>query len=139
MDLRGLPLAEFGFPGELRDRLVEAILDGSKTSTTSRAIEYAVDGEKLPDLADLYAVPDSSGRIVAVIEVTEVRLMRLQDVDLRHVIDEGENDGSVKEWRRGHTLYWEGPEMREFMGDAHVGVDDDTELILERFKVVERF
>src|SRR3954462_3463873 len=34
-ELRGrLPVAEFGFPGELRDRLVPAILAGKKTATT---------------------------------------------------------------------------------------------------------
>jgi hypothetical protein len=30
----GLPLAEFGFPGPLRERLVASILRGEKVSTT---------------------------------------------------------------------------------------------------------
>ena len=34
-----LPLAEFAFPGPLRDALVAAILDGTKTSTTSLAVD----------------------------------------------------------------------------------------------------
>jgi hypothetical protein len=29
-----LPIAEFGFPGPLRDQLVTAILRGAKTTTT---------------------------------------------------------------------------------------------------------
>jgi hypothetical protein len=33
-----LPTVEFAFPGPLRDRLVAAILDGTKTSTTGLLI-----------------------------------------------------------------------------------------------------
>ena len=36
-----LPIFEFAFPGPLRDQLVAAVLDGSKTTTTARY--YAVD------------------------------------------------------------------------------------------------
>lgn len=43
----GLPKAEFTFPGPLRDRLVAAILDGSRTSTTGLAIEYELEAEPL--------------------------------------------------------------------------------------------
>ena len=34
MSLEDLPLAEFAFPGPLRDQLVAAILSGAKTTTT---------------------------------------------------------------------------------------------------------
>jgi len=39
-----LPAAEFGFLGELRDRLVAAILEGEKTSTTGLYAEYEEEG-----------------------------------------------------------------------------------------------
>jgi len=48
----GLPRAEFGFPGPLRDRLVAAILDGSKTSTTSLLLGYESSDERLPTVGD---------------------------------------------------------------------------------------
>ncbi|WP_281268302.1 hypothetical protein [Arthrobacter livingstonensis] len=38
-----LPIAEFAFPGPLRDQLVAAILDGFKTSTTGTVLEYEVE------------------------------------------------------------------------------------------------
>lgn len=37
--MHDLPKAEFAFPGPLRDQLVAAILDGTKTSTTSPEID----------------------------------------------------------------------------------------------------
>jgi hypothetical protein len=42
---RELPRVEFAFPGSLRDKLVGAILDGTKTSTTSMIMEYEVEDE----------------------------------------------------------------------------------------------
>ena len=37
------PIAEFAFPGPLRDRLIAAILDGTKTSTSSTLLEYSTE------------------------------------------------------------------------------------------------
>lgn len=133
-----LPVAEFAFPGPLRDALVAAILDGTKTSTSSTVDGYAVDGEPFPQVGERSALVDSDGRRVAVIETTEVRRARLADVDLQHAVDEGEGYESVAQWRAGHERFWHSEEVRAEMGDPGYTVDDDTELVLERFVVVER-
>ena len=135
MDLSGLPHAEFGFPGPLRDKLVAAILSGAKTSTTSLAAQYGAT-EPMPAVGDRSAVVDSAGRPVAAIEVTEVRVVRLADVDLRHAVDEGEGYASVAEWRAGHEGFWNGAEMRDYLGDPDFVVDDDTPVVAERFRVL---
>lgn len=88
-DAASLPTAEFAFPGRLRDRLVAAILDGSKTSTTGLALEYERE-ERLPQVGDRSVLVDSDGRPVAVLEVTSVRVAPLAEVDLSHARDEGE-------------------------------------------------
>ena len=44
----GLPVAEFAFPGPLRDLLVAAILDGTKTTTTGLLVDFEQDGSPLP-------------------------------------------------------------------------------------------
>ena len=75
-----LPIAEFAFPGELRDRLVAAILAGEKTSTAATLREYSVEDEQLPIVGECAAVVDSDGRRVAVIETTAVAILRLADV-----------------------------------------------------------
>jgi uncharacterized protein YhfF len=136
MDAADLPLVEFAFPGPLRDQLVAAILDGSKTSTTARVAEYEIENERLPQVGERGAVPDSSGRLVAIIEMTAVKSVRLADVDLQHVIDEGEGFDSIADWREGHTRFWDSTEMHEALG-ARLPVTDDTELVLQRFRVVE--
>jgi uncharacterized protein YhfF len=137
-DPGSLPVAEFGFPGPLRDRLVAAILDGSKTSTSSMVIEYVVENEPEPQIGQLQVVIDSVGAAVAVIETTAVERMPLAEVGLAHAIAEGEGYTSVAEWRASHEEYWNGAEMRACLRDLHYAIDDSTEVFLERFRVVER-
>ncbi len=69
--LPSLPVAEFAFPGPLRDRLVAAILAGSKTTTSLRA-EYDIEDEPLPSAGVRQLVIDSLARPVAVIEIPRV-------------------------------------------------------------------
>jgi uncharacterized protein YhfF len=133
-----LPVAQFGFPGPLRDKLVAAILDGTKTSTTGLLQDYEIDDEPLPEVGDRSAVVDSAGRRVAVIEMTEVRVIRLGDVDLDHARDEGEGYDSVADWRAGHEGFWHGTDYRGWLGDPDFVVTDDTSAVLERFRLVER-
>jgi len=136
MKINDLPVAEFAFPGPLRDRLVDAILSGSKTSTSGLMLDYEHENEPLPEVGHLAAIVDSSGRRVAVIEVTEVRVVRLEDVDLRHVLDEGEGFESVQQWRSGHEEFWHNAEVRAELGDPNFTVDDDTLVVVERFRLV---
>ncbi|MER7278258.1 ASCH domain-containing protein [Dactylosporangium sp. NPDC000244] len=131
-----LPIAEFGFPGELRDKLVAAVLDGSKTTTTGLLQDYELDQEPLPVVGRRAAVVDSAGRRVGVIEVVEVRVARLGDVDLAHAVDEGEGDATVAQWRETHERFWHGPEYRGWLGDPAFTVDDDTRAVLQRFRLV---
>ncbi|WP_449374393.1 ASCH domain-containing protein [Arthrobacter psychrolactophilus] len=138
IDYSTLPICEFAFPGPLRDQLVGAVLDGSKTSTTATFIEYEIENESLPRVGDQELVIDSEGNGVAVIEMTEVRIVRLADVELRHAIDEGEGYTSVAQWRAGHEGFWHSAEMRQAMGDPNFSVDDETPVVLQRFRVVER-
>lgn len=97
-----LPKAEFAFPGPLRDKLVAAILDGSKTSTAGLVIDYEHEGEPLPEAGDRSVLVDSDERPVGIIEVTGVRVVPLAEVDLAHALDEGEDYADVAAWRAGH-------------------------------------
>lgn len=131
-----LPPSEFAFPGPLRDRLVAAILSGRKTSTTSLAIEYDVEGDPLPKAGDRAVLIGSAGEPLAVLETTEVRLMPVRDIDLAHAIDEGEGYESVAAWRAGHERFWHSTPMRNFLHRPDFAVTDDTVVVAERFRVV---
>jgi uncharacterized protein YhfF len=131
-------MAEFAFPGPLRDALVSAVISGQKVSTTSLRREYELDESPLPVPGERSVVVDSSNRPVAVIETTCVKVVRLGDVDVSHATDEGEGFNSVAEWRAGHERFWHCDEMRQALGDPTFTVNDDTPVVLERFRVIER-
>lgn len=133
-----LPVAEFGFPGPLRDALVAAILRGEKTSTTGLLEEYRREGSPLAEVGSREAVVDSQGARVAVIETTEVEVKRMGDVDLPFAIEEGEGFTTLEEWRDAHVRFFTSPEMTALLGDPPVPVDDDTLVVCMRFRLVER-
>jgi uncharacterized protein YhfF len=133
-----LPVAEFAFPGPLRDQLVAAVLAGAKTTTTGLVADYEHEGSPLPRPGLREAVIHSAGNRVAVIETTAVRVIRLGDVDLAHALDEGEGFTSVAEWRAGHEQFWHSKEMRQALNDPAFTVDDDTLVVAQRFRLVER-
>ncbi|MFE3203672.1 ASCH domain-containing protein [Embleya sp. NPDC059237] len=138
VDVFEYPPMEFAFPGPLRDALVAAVLDGTKTSTTGVLADYEHAGEELPRVGDRYTVVDSGGCGVGVIEIIEVRVLRLADVDWSHVRDEGEGDTSIAQWRANHEKFWHGPEMRAAMDDPGFTVDDDTRVVAQRFGLLPR-
>jgi uncharacterized protein YhfF len=119
-------LCELGYPGPLRDQLVGAALRGEKTATSSLLQEWEEDGEPLPQPGERQAMVDSDGRRIAVIEIIAVDVIRLADADMRLARDEGEGFRSVAEWREAHEEFWSRT------------VDDDTEVVVERFRVAER-
>jgi len=131
-----LPVAEFAFPGPLRDQLVAAILAGAKTTTTGLVADYEHEGDPLPWAGLRQAVTDSAGNRVAVIETTAVRVIRLADVDLAHALGEGEGFTSVAEWRAGHEQFWHSAEYRAALGDPGFTVDDETLVVAQAFRLL---
>jgi uncharacterized protein YhfF len=131
-------LAEFAYPGPLRDRLVAAILAGEKTTTSGLLAEYEHYREELPKVGERELVVDSDERGVAVIETTEVRRLRLSEVDLKHAVDEGEGFETLAQWRAEHEKFWLSEKMRAVLRARSFTVDDDTIVVAQRFHVVER-
>jgi len=131
-----LSVGEFAFPGPLRDQLVAAILDGTKTTTTGLVEDYEREGEPLPRPGDREVVIDSAGDPVTLIEIVAVRVVRVGDVDLAHAIGEGEGYGCVADWRAGHEEFWHSAQMREEIGDPTFTVTDDTLAVATEFRLV---
>jgi hypothetical protein len=63
-------------------------------------------------------------------------VIRLADMDLQHVVDEGEDDESVAQWRAGHEEFWHIDEARAEVGDPGFSVNDDTLVVAAHFRVV---
>ena len=139
-DLAALPAWGFAFPGPLRDELTALALAGTKTTTAGLLAEMEAEGEALPVPGTREVLLDSDERAVAVIETVDCRVARLADVDDRHAIDEGEGYANAHEFRVAHERFWNGylDDLRTTIGDPDFVLDDDTLVVLQRFRVAEQ-
>jgi uncharacterized protein YhfF len=129
----------FAFPGPLRDQLTTLALAGTKTTTAGLFAEYEADGDVVSVPGAREVLLDSDERPVAIIETVESRIVRLADVDDRHAIDEGEGYANAAAFRAAHERFWNGyiDDLRTRIGPDFT-IDDDTLVVLKRFRVVER-
>jgi uncharacterized protein YhfF len=132
----------FADPGPLRDELTALALAGTKTSTASLYIEYEIDGEPLAEPGERDLLVDSEDRPIAIVETISARVIRLADVDDQHAIDEGEGYEDAAAFRASHERYWVESgvvdRVRAHLGDPDWSIDDDTLVVAERFRIVER-
>jgi uncharacterized protein YhfF len=124
-------ICEFGFPGPLRDRLVDAVLSGMKTATSSLLADWQRDGEQPPAAGELQTVIDSVGTPVAIIEILRSEVMALGAVDDRVAIAEGESYKTAAGWRSEHERFWREEVFPDWEGHAPV-LDDSTPVVVER-------
>jgi uncharacterized protein YhfF len=137
-DLADAAVAEMGFPGPLRDQLVAAYLDGTKTAGSSLRREFEIECIPLPVVGDQEVMVDSDARPVAVLEVTRVEQARLADVGLEVALAEGEGYTSAAEWRAGHERFWTSDEVRAELGDPTFVPNADELVVVTWYAVVER-
>ncbi len=139
-EIAGLPVAEFAFPGPLREELIAAILRGEKTATSGLLSDYEREGDAIAQPGDRQVVIDSDLKPVAIIEMIEARVIRAGDVDEAFARDEGEGFESVADWREAHERFWHGyaDETRAWLGDPEWHVTDDTLIVAERFRLIRR-
>ena len=118
-----LPPIELGYARTpLRRELVEAVLRGDKTGTAG-----LYGDEPLPQPGDRFLLLDFDDEPVAIVETTEVRVLRVDEVGLEFARDEGEGFETLADWREAHERFWADREIR-----------DDTLIVAERFRLVER-
>jgi uncharacterized protein YhfF len=139
-DLEGLPAWGFAFPGPLRDELTSLAPAGTKTTTAGLYAEMEADGEALSVPGAREVLLDSDERPVALIETVDCRVVRLADVDDQHAIDEGEGYADAHEFRIAHERFWNGyiDDLRASLDNPEFELDDDTLVVLQRFRIVER-
>jgi len=130
-------ICEFGFPGPLRDQLVDAGLSGVKTATSSLLADWQRDGEQPPAAGELQTVIDSAGTPVVIIEILGSEVVALGAVDDRVARAEGESYQTAAGWRSAHERFWREEVFRDWEGEVPV-LDDSTLVVVEWFRLRER-
>ncbi|MDQ3610392.1 MAG: ASCH domain-containing protein, partial [Actinomycetota bacterium] len=123
--------------GGFGDRLLEAVLRGEKTATSSLAIEY-LSGEPLPRAGRLLVLQDHAGGVHGVVEVTRVTIipMHLVGDDIAH--DEGESFADAADWRRAHVSFWTEvtPLIQAEAGDPTWRLRDTEPVVVQWFRLL---
>ena len=97
------------------------MLRGEKTATAGLA-----EDEDPVEAGDRFALLDFDDEPVALVEVTEARVVPAGEVDVQFARDEGEGFESVEDWRVAHERFFERPNP------------DDLLISAVRFRLVER-
>jgi uncharacterized protein YhfF len=122
-----LPPFQLGYAGtELRRQLVDAVLRGEKTATAGLLTEYEAEHEEPPAVGSRCALLGYDDEVVAVVEVTESRVVPAAEIDEQFARDEGEGFESVEDWRLAHERFFGCP------------IGPETQIVAVRFRVVER-
>jgi uncharacterized protein YhfF len=125
---RGHPPFGLGYSRtELRRKLVDAVLGGDKVGTAGLARHFAPHShEPLPQPGNLWTLLGYGDEPVAIVETTRVDVVPAGQVDLDFAESEGEGFESVADWRSAHERFW-----------SDEGITDETEIVCERFRLVE--
>jgi uncharacterized protein YhfF len=100
---------------------VGAVLRGEKTATAGLAEE-----EEPAQVGDRLALLGFDDEPVAIVEVTEARILPAGEIDVQFARDEGEGFESVEDWREAHERFFQRP------------LPGDTLIDAIRFRVLER-
>lgn len=131
---------DFGHPGDggLGDRLLAAAVSGTKTATSSLAVEYLT-GEPLPRVGERLTLVDHAGAAHGAVEITRVRIIPLHEVGDDVARDEGEGFTDAGDWRRAHEAFWLPLQdlIREESGDPEWVLRDAEPVVVQWFRLVE--
>lgn len=124
------PAWAFGDQPELATRLVELVLAGTKTATSSLVWEYEDSDEPMPEAGELSILLDGERVPRALVRTTSVEVVPFDEVDEDVAQAEGEDDRSLESWRAEHERYFRRnlPDGREFAPDMPV--------LVERFELL---
>lgn len=106
------------------DKLVNLVLNGKKTATTSL---YEFDS--LPIVGDISILTDLNNNDMCILKTNKVVVTEFKNITWDLAKLEGE-DNSLEEWRKVHKTYF---------SKIDSNFNDETKVIFEIFEVIEKF
>lgn len=96
----------YGDSEALSVELIALIRNGKKRAGTGLLLAYEQDGQIIPAQGDIEIVIDHLGMPVLVTRLTDVQVVPFVNVTSEYAAIEGEGNGSLEFWRRGHWAYF---------------------------------
>jgi len=121
----------YGDSPELMNELIQLVLEGKKTATCGSLWEWEAEGNRIPQVGDIWIELDGNGNPVCITETVEVTIRKYNEVDADFAHDEGEGDQSLEYWRKAHRNFFSRtlPKIgKEF--------SEEMPLVCERFRLI---
>ncbi len=99
-------LDSYGDSDALSVELLELIRRGRKRAGASLLWAYEAENEPLPEAGDIEVVLDHRNEPALIARVIRVEIVPFSEVTAEYAAIEGEGDGSLEYWRRGHWAFF---------------------------------
>ncbi|MED3728620.1 ASCH domain-containing protein [Priestia filamentosa] len=113
------------------DGLADLVIKGVKTATCSGYLFYELEQEPLPKQGQYSIVLNSKEEPVAIIRISKVEVMPMNEVSEEFAFAEGEGDRSYRHWYSAHKQFFTN-ELRKIEKEF----SDDMLLVLEQFELI---
>lgn len=121
----------FGDNPELLDELLQLVLEGKKTATTTLIKENELEGWPTPVVGAYNIILDGRENSAAVIKTVSLRRARFKDVDAEFAHREGEDKRTLEAYFREHRKYYKRTGER-----PGFKFNQEMEVYLKRFELV---
>lgn len=121
----------FGGTSEVKQELLDLILEGRKRASTNLLRESELAGYPPSEVGQYNIVLDGNDKPAAVIKTVSLRRARFNEVDEEHAYWEGEGDRTVETYLEEHIKYYN--RVGEVLGFEF---REDMEVEFERFELV---
>lgn len=119
--------------GASPDELLDLVLKGEKTGTSSLYKSYERENEPTPKKGDYSVILNSKNEAICIIQNIDVQVIPFSEATEEHAFKEGEGDKSLEYWRRVHIEFFEG-----CLKDRAENFSEDMLIVYEEFKLVYR-
>lgn len=120
----------FGDSEELANSLLNLVMIGKKTATSSSFPAYEIYKEEPPKTNDCSIITDWEGTPKCIVQNKKVSIISFKDIDFKLVSKEGE-DKTLKSWQKNHKEF--------FIEDGKIlgyTFDENMLIVFEEFEII---
>jgi uncharacterized protein YhfF len=96
----------YGDSAELSMELLDLIKSGRKRARTGLLWAYEHDGEPIAQTGDIEIVVDHRNQPALITRIVKSEIVAFNEVTAEYAAVEGEGDGSLEYWRKGHWNFF---------------------------------
>ena len=109
------------------DKLIDLVLKGEKTATTS--LYSAYNDQNIPKKGDRSIIVYDNGKDACMIENTDVIITEFRNINEKLAFLEGEGDKSLEYYRKMHIEYFK---------NIDKNFNDNTKVVFEVLEIIEK-